>query len=125
MLMKECKKQNLEYKKAAIGGLASMLEVFESEKFGLFFTDHLKGLLDENSTLLEGEEGTEEEKNQKASQLRLAALAALAKSWPSTNYAIQKRYFDEIVVILSQLHLQGVYKIKIEVILTLNKIVKR
>ena len=129
-MMKECKKANVEYKKAAIESVSKILEVYESDKFGVFFTEHLKPLLEEEEvkekkTEDDEEKTAKEENNKNRMQMRLASLSALSLSWPKTKYDIQKQYLDEIVVILSQLHLKGVYKIKIEVILTLSSIIKR
>jgi hypothetical protein len=49
---------------------------------------------------------------------------ALKTSWPKTVYQFQKPYFNDAVSILSNIHLKGVYKVKIEVLLTLNAMIK-
>lgn len=130
-MLKECKKQNMDYKKAAVLSASRIFEAHETEKFGIYFVEVLQTLLSGEKGLEvvaksddEKDEQEEKEAKQHANQMQFVALAALKTSWPKTVYEFQKPHFDSAVAQLSQIHLTGVYKVKIEVMLTLNSMTK-
>ncbi|RWS16185.1 proteasome-associated protein ECM29-like protein [Dinothrombium tinctorium] len=107
IMLRECKKENIDYKKVAIISTAEILVNYESVKTHQFYTEILKPLLLNN--LDEKNESTEDESDLKNElELCFVSLNALKICWPRVAINL---YEDCIDTVLTTFNL-GTYKVK-------------
>jgi hypothetical protein len=133
-MFRECNKKDVVYKKAALVATSQVLECFESDRFGVFYLNLLKPLLEqgvevntlskEGQTQTQAQEEDEEHMHRVATDLQLVAMTCLKTSWPRTQYHLQKELFNPIVQLLARIFVAGVYKVKINSIQCLVSIIK-
>ncbi|XP_076347189.1 proteasome adapter and scaffold protein ECM29 [Tachypleus tridentatus] len=124
VLVKECKKENLKYKEAAIKSLAAVLEKHQLDYFSDLY-NILVPILEKNSSYSQNNQhsSSEEEDSRENFNFQIVAFEALGHAWPSVPET-QKKYQTSFCHLMTSNFPVSTWKVQLSILKALNCFIK-
>ncbi|XP_013777201.1 proteasome-associated protein ECM29 homolog [Limulus polyphemus] len=124
VLVKECKKENLKYKEAAVKSLAAILEKHQLDYFGDLYNILVPILEKKNSCPHNNQHSSSEEEDPRENfNFQIVAFEALGCAWPSVPET-QKKYQTSFCNLMTSKFPVSTWKVQLSILKALNCFIK-